>query len=303
MDLEILAAEREIARALARFARAMDEKDWPVLHEIMLPGATAELGTGTLHGPVEVVDVIRSFLDNCGPTQHLLGTMLIDVDIPSGTATSRTYVADLHLGIDDRQGLSFSTFGDYHDEWQLVGDAWRMSHRTKHMNGTLGDIRVFGGQPDRHGSGWAPEAPDTAADVEAIRQLKARYFRFMDTKDWDGLASVFTEDVEIDMTESGGGITRSRDEYIPFLRASIENVETVHHGHTPEISISSPASAIGTWAMEDKLWWPDGSARPGLRSLHGYGHYTEEYRKTGGGWKISAMRLSRLRVDTVERAE
>lgn len=303
MNLEILAAEREIARALARFARAMDERDWPVLHEIMLPGATADLGTGELEGPAEVVAVIRSYLDNCGPSQHLLGTMLIDVDIAGGTATSRTYVSDLHLGIDDRQGLSFSTLGDYHDEWHLVGDAWRMSRRTKHMHGTLGDIRVFGGQPDRHGGGRTPDSPGTAADAEAIRQLKARYFRFMDTKDWDGLASVFTEDVEIDMTGSGGGITRSLDEYMPFLRASIENVETVHHGHTPEISISSPTSAIGTWAMEDKLWWPDGSGVPGLRSLHGYGHYTEEYRKIGSGWKISAMRLSRLRVDTVERTE
>jgi ketosteroid isomerase-like protein len=40
-------------------------------------------------------------------------------------------------------------------------------------------------------------------DIEAIHQLKARYFRTMDTKDWDGLAAVFTEDVVIDMTGEG----------------------------------------------------------------------------------------------------
>ena len=28
-------------------------------------------------------------------------------------------------------------------------------------------------------------------DIEAIKQLKARYFRTMDTKDWDGFADVF----------------------------------------------------------------------------------------------------------------
>ncbi|NKR95383.1 hypothetical protein GS483_24965 [Rhodococcus hoagii] len=59
----------------------------------------------------------------------------------------------------------------------------------------------------------------TAADIEAIRALKARYFRLMDTKDWDGLAAVFTDDVTIDMTETGGGVTHSVDEYMPFLRA------------------------------------------------------------------------------------
>jgi SnoaL-like domain len=28
-------------------------------------------------------------------------------------------------------------------------------------------------------------------DIEAIRQLKARYFRLMDTKDWDGFRASF----------------------------------------------------------------------------------------------------------------
>ena len=30
-------------------------------------------------------------------------------------------------------------------------------------------------------------------DIEAIKQLKARYFRCMDTKDWDGFAGVFRD--------------------------------------------------------------------------------------------------------------
>ena len=43
-------------------------------------------------------------------------------------------------------------------------------------------------------------------DIEAIKQLKARYFRMMDTKDWDGLAAVFTGDVEIDVTGEGDAL-------------------------------------------------------------------------------------------------
>ena len=128
-------------------------------------------------------------------------------------------------------------------------------------------------------------------DIEAIKQLKARYFRMMDLKDWDGLAAVFTDDVEIDMTGEGAGITHSVAEYIPFLRGAIEPVRTVHHGHMPEIELTSATTARGIWSMEDKLWWPEGSP---IAHMHGYGHYHETYEKTSAGWQIKTMRLTRL---------
>lgn len=135
---------------------------------------------------------------------------------------------------------------------------------------------------------------DRHDDLEAIRQLKARYFRMMDTKDWDGLAAVFTPDVEIDMSGEGGGVTRSVDEYMPFLRRNIEDVVTVHHGHMPEITFTSSDTATGIWAMEDYLRWPPGAP---IAALHGFGHYHEQYRRTAEGWRIASMRLTRLRRD------
>ena len=131
-------------------------------------------------------------------------------------------------------------------------------------------------------------------DIEAIKQLKARYFRMMDTKDWGGLAAVFADDVRIDMTGEGGGITHSVADYMPFLRQNIETITTVHHGHMPEIELTSPTTATGIWAMEDELWWPEGGP---LAHLHGYGHYHETYEKTPQGWRIKAMTLTRLRRD------
>ena len=35
----------------------------------------------------------------------------------------------------------------------------------------------------------------TLVHVENIKQLKARYFRFVDSKQWDALRDVFTDDV------------------------------------------------------------------------------------------------------------
>ena len=44
-------------------------------------------------------------------------------------------------------------------------------------------------------------------DIEAIKQLKARYFRYMDTKEWERLEhEVFAPDVHIDMENEGGGV-------------------------------------------------------------------------------------------------
>jgi hypothetical protein len=128
-------------------------------------------------------------------------------------------------------------------------------------------------------------------DLEEIRRLKARYFRLMDTKQWDELRDVFTTDVRIDTTEDSGTIIVGVDEYLPFLVGQIGDVVTVHHGHMDEIEFVDADTATGIWAMEDELWWPEGSP---LRYLHGYGHYHETYRRTTEGWRIAEMRLTRL---------
>jgi uncharacterized protein (TIGR02246 family) len=128
-------------------------------------------------------------------------------------------------------------------------------------------------------------------DVEAIKQLKARYFRTMDTKDWPGMRAVFTDDVVMDTSESGGGVITGADEFIAFLSETLADVVTVHHGHMPEIDITSPTTATGIWSMEDMLRWPNGM------ELHGYGHYHETYTKTDGGWRIASTKLTRLRSD------
>jgi len=132
---------------------------------------------------------------------------------------------------------------------------------------------------------------DLVDDREAIRQLKARYFRAIDTKDWPGLRRVFTDDVVMDSTASGGRVITGAEQFLTFLRDAIGDVLTVHHGHTPEIELTSPTTASGIWAMEDMLRWPDGS------EMHGYGHYHETYEKVNGDWRIKTSILTRLRMD------
>jgi hypothetical protein len=128
-------------------------------------------------------------------------------------------------------------------------------------------------------------------DLEAVKQLKARYCRTMDTKDWAAMRAVFTDDVTMDTSESGGGVMTGADDFLAFLQEAIGDVITVHQCHTPEIDITSPTAASGIWAMEDMLRFADGT------ELHGYGHYYETYVKGSAGWQISSSKLTRLRMD------
>jgi hypothetical protein len=149
------------------------------------------------------------------------------------------------------------------------------------------------------------DAAERLMAAEEIKQLKARYFRCMDTKDWAGFEEVFAPDAVMDMSgemrdpsAKGTGIANGATKIAAFVRKVVDPVVTVHHGHMPEIEITSPTTATGIWAMEDKLRWPEGAP---IKTMHGYGHYHETYERTAVGWRIKTITLTRLRVDA-ERA-
>jgi uncharacterized protein (TIGR02246 family) len=128
-------------------------------------------------------------------------------------------------------------------------------------------------------------------DIEAIRRLKARYFRTMDTKDWAGMRQVFTDDLVVDTSEGGGGVVTGADEFMVFLQEALGEATTVHQGHMPEIDVTSDTTATGIWALNDIVIFPTGVR------LDGYGHYHETYEKVDGDWRIKTLRLTRLHMD------
>ncbi len=138
-------------------------------------------------------------------------------------------------------------------------------------------------------------------DIEAIHQLKARYFRLMDTKRWDDWGMVFATDVVMEVPEADL-VINGRAEVVAFVSTALEHARTVHHGHMPEIELTSDTTATGIWAMEDHLWFSEGHAL-GIAQLHGYGHYHETYEKVDGRWLIKTLKLTRIRVDAVMAGE
>ena len=145
-----------------------------------------------------------------------------------------------------------------------------------------------------------------AADIEDIKQLKSRYFRFIDLKLWDDFELLFTEDADYDMSGElerfGGnpedGIKKGKSDIRNFVETSVTEALTVHHGHTPEIEIVGPNQATGIWVMEDLVDFSKDETPAGIR---GYGHYYESYEKLDDKkWYISKLKLVRLRVDLLK---
>ncbi len=138
----------------------------------------------------------------------------------------------------------------------------------------------------------APATPDFA-DWLAIHNLKARYCRLLDTKDWAGWQALFTEEFVLDTTGSGGPRIEGAAAAVLAVRGSIDQTITTHHVHTPEIEIDGDG-ATAIWAMQDRNIWPNG------RKLLGFGHYHERYRRVDGQWRIAESALTRINMELSE---
>lgn len=140
----------------------------------------------------------------------------------------------------------------------------------------------------------------TTADLEEVRRLKSRYFRYVDTKRWDALRTVFADDAVFD---GFAFATAGPDAFVAGVAAYLDGIESVHQGFMPDLRPWDDGRIRGVWSMFDRLVWKPGSRGykgvdlPGQWGITGYGHYEEEYRRTADGWRICFMRLTRLRVE------
>ena len=131
-------------------------------------------------------------------------------------------------------------------------------------------------------------------DMEAIKRVKYRYWRCLDKKTLDEIADCFTEDAVADY---GPKIKlQGRKAIVDFLKDSMPRFVGVHHGHNPEIEVTSGMTAKGIWALYYNII--DVQANTVLR---GWGFYEDEYAKEDGEWKIKSSKLIRTFAESWER--
>jgi hypothetical protein len=150
------------------------------------------------------------------------------------------------------------------------------------------------------------QTPTRLADIEAIRQVKARYFRGIDTFDGALVRSVLAEDCVLDYTACFTDPATGVD-FIPQMNAVIRGrsswgdgsvvaamgLVTVHQGYHHEIVVTAEDAAEARFAMTDRIFFPPGHA---YRLVEGFGIYHDTYEKVGGSWRLKTARLQRLKV-------
>jgi len=130
----------------------------------------------------------------------------------------------------------------------------------------------------------------TMDDLEAIKRVKYRYLRALDTKHWADFADTLTEDVIGDYGSSLGEEHHftNRNTLVEYMRNAMpENVITEHRVTHPEITIDGD-EASGIWYLQDRVIVTEFDFM-----LIGAAFYHDEYRKTADGWKISATGYKR----------
>ncbi len=142
------------------------------------------------------------------------------------------------------------------------------------------------------------------AAIEAIRNLKAVYWRGVDQSDAALVRSILAEDCVLDYrgccTDPTSGV-----DFLPEMNIvmqgrdtwqaqALDGFVTSHQGHQAEIEVTGPDSAQAIWAFTDRFFYP-----PGMKysRLTGYGYYNETFTREADGWKLATTRITRLWVE------
>ena len=116
-------------------------------------------------------------------------------------------------------------------------------------------------------------------DIEQISQLKYRYLRTLDTKQWDDFEACFLPDATGDYN---GLVFEDRAALVAYMRENLgEGMLTMHQVHHPEITVDGD-TATARWYLQDKVIVPAFGFM-----LEGAAFYTDRYVRTPDGWRVA----------------
>ena len=128
----------------------------------------------------------------------------------------------------------------------------------------------------------------TLEDIEAIKQLKARYWFGCDQRDRALIADCFVDEGLLIDFGFIGQFT-DLDEFLNLFMQMTDKPSHIdlHHGMAPEITIIDEIRAKGRWRMQFQLIETEAQV---VQLMGGY--YMDTYRKTDGAWKIETTRYN-----------
>ena len=132
----------EIVAVLDRYAEALDQRRWELLEQVFAPDVDCDFGEWSARSLPQAVATIRSYLEGCGPSQHLQGNYRVELD--GDRAKSRVYIRASHVGVGRAAGKSYEMTGEYEDELRRTPAGWRSAKRRIRVFFELGSREVLG---------------------------------------------------------------------------------------------------------------------------------------------------------------
>ncbi|MGZ4445435.1 MAG: nuclear transport factor 2 family protein [Nocardioides sp.] len=118
-----------------------------------------------------------------------------------------------------------------------------------------------------------------ARDIREIEQLKYRYVRTLDTKQWDDFESCFLPEATADYN---GLEFADRAALVGYMRDNLgDGMITMHQVHHPEIVLDGDR-ATGRWYLQDRV-----VVEAFRFMLEGAAFYEDTYVRTPDGWRVS----------------
>lgn len=131
--------------------------------------------------------------------------------------------------------------------------------------------------------------------LEDVKQLKYRYLRSLDTKQWDEFEDCFLPDATADYN---GLVFDDRAALVDYMRQNLgEGMVTLHQVHHPEVVLDGD-TATGRWYLQDKVL----VAAFGFM-LEGAAFYEDRYVRTDAGWKVAHTGYRRTYEATYDLAD
>ena len=148
---EQLALEHALLQVLNRYATAVDTRNLALLDQVFTADCTATYGGSYVcQGAAEIRRMIDVHMGGCGPTQHLLGNLVVQPlapehasPAPGAVWRSHTAVRAGHRGAGSLKALRYDALGEYVDDWVATPSGWRIAYRRMVMALEMGDRRVL----------------------------------------------------------------------------------------------------------------------------------------------------------------
>ena len=130
-----------ITAVLYAYAEACDRRRWGSFDAVFDAQAEATYAGGTFLGVPAIVLYLRSKLDGCGTTQHLISNVRVRID--GDSARSECALRAWHAGTGDQEGLTFEALGSYHDELRCTPAGWLITRRRLEIIASFGSPAVL----------------------------------------------------------------------------------------------------------------------------------------------------------------